>query len=682
MNKKGNYGKIVENKCVLGIDIMNRNTIISLAMLYAVWQTKHKDVLDLLRPFVLYAVGTTTKLNDRIDIDAICGCMDKEFGYSSFQSAIVTRILQRETSDTDNTNKKNIIKRDGSFYLINRLDEHNALFAERRTKCKEKSDAVSVALSVYLSKKEACGRNNYTQEEAERYLLTFFEARGNSVLTSVDDLRQILSKNNEIEYFIARFILEHNEKRSIYMDYIVELIKGYYVTTALYYQAENPNITTASFKDVTFYLDTGILLAYLGYKSKPQNDSVQELVRNLKRNGANLACFNYNIEEVDSILTAYKMSKVQGSRGTSSITLEYFDENEYSYSHVESEQRSFADTLRADGIVPVDPNSMLESHGADRSISGLLNDDAIKAGVLSIRPKYNLTTLPEDIQAINAISRVRDGKTLRYIEKCKAVFVTKNTVLVSATKKFLEEQEIDIGFPLAITDEDLCVIAWLKDFKISNNLPKMRLLENVLAAVTPTPELMDAYFSHINSLERRGSISQDEATLLRIEHFARTELMSITHGNPAVVTELVVDEIRHKMKAQSYQEGLTKGKKEAGEEAKKFMQSKRNAACAKAEMEIDEEYAKKEAKGIRTIKSIAIIIALCFVGASIYSFIASVDGKISYTLLVVALVTTVQGAWPFFGKDNWAIKRFKRNLNKKKRAALDKRKKKYLSLLE
>ena len=232
----------------------------------------------------------------------------------------------------------------------------------------------------------------------------------------------------------------------------------------------------------------------------------------------------------------------------------------------------------------------------------MLNDDAIKAGVLSIRPRYNLTTLPEDIQAINAISRVREGKTLRYIEKCKAVFVTKNTVLVSATKNFLEEQEVDVGFPLAITDEDLCVIAWLKDFKISNNLPKMRLLENVLAAINPTPELMDAYFSHINSLEKRGSISQDEATLLRIEHFARTELMSITHGNPAAVDEIVVDKIRCRMKEQSYQEGLDKGKKEAGEEAKKFIQIRRNKACKRAETEIDEEYAKKEIKGIRTIK--------------------------------------------------------------------------------
>ena len=110
LNKKGNCDKIVKKECVLEIDIMNRNTIISLAMLYAVWQTKHKDVLDLLRPFVLYAVGTTTKIKNRIDIDVICGCMEKEFGYSSFPQAIVTRILQREAVDVDAASKKNIVK--------------------------------------------------------------------------------------------------------------------------------------------------------------------------------------------------------------------------------------------------------------------------------------------------------------------------------------------------------------------------------------------------------------------------------------------------------------------------------------------------------------------------------------------------------------------------------------------
>lgn len=62
------------------IDIMNRNTIISLAMLYALWQSNRQDLLDLIRPFVMYAVGNTTKVNSEIDIAHICDYMEDEFG--------------------------------------------------------------------------------------------------------------------------------------------------------------------------------------------------------------------------------------------------------------------------------------------------------------------------------------------------------------------------------------------------------------------------------------------------------------------------------------------------------------------------------------------------------------------------------------------------------------------------
>ena len=44
------------------IDIMNRNTILSLAMIYALWQSKRQDLLDLIKPFVLFSVGNTTSI--------------------------------------------------------------------------------------------------------------------------------------------------------------------------------------------------------------------------------------------------------------------------------------------------------------------------------------------------------------------------------------------------------------------------------------------------------------------------------------------------------------------------------------------------------------------------------------------------------------------------------------------
>mgnify|MGYP001539522291 FL=1 len=78
-----------------GIDIMNRNTIISLAMLYALWQSNRQDLLDLICPFVLYAVGNTAKVNAEIDISLVCDYMEKEFGYKSIQVAVINRVLAR-----------------------------------------------------------------------------------------------------------------------------------------------------------------------------------------------------------------------------------------------------------------------------------------------------------------------------------------------------------------------------------------------------------------------------------------------------------------------------------------------------------------------------------------------------------------------------------------------------------
>lgn len=49
----------------------------------------------------------------------------------------------------------------------------------------------------------------------------------------------------------------------------------------------------------------------------------------------------------------------------------------------------------------------------------------------------------------------------------------------------------------------------------------MRLLENVLAALTPSKELMDAYFDNVDYLEKQGDLSGDEAALLRVDQFAK-----------------------------------------------------------------------------------------------------------------------------------------------------------------
>lgn len=658
---------------------MKKNAIISLAMLYALWQTKRSDLLDLIRPFVLYAVGVTTKVGDIIDVEGICRYMESEFGYQSFQCAVVERILLRETSDAIKQESRIIKKENRKFILIASLSTQVENFNSKRLVCKEHSDAVTTALAGYLNHNRACRRDNYTSSEAEVFLLSFFERQGGSIVLSADDLRQISFKNSELDFFIGKFILEENEKRSSLMDYIVELVKGYFVTTALYLQAENLDVTHASFSNVIFYLDTRLLLALLGFKSSQENESVQEMVKSLQRNGAKLACFSYNIEEVENILEAYKQSTVSPRRYPATITLEFFDERGASYAHVDAAQKAFIQKLRNFQVNEISFEAALINAGVKDQATGLLNDDELRNILLEMKPSYNVSTLPDDLAAINTVSRIRRGKRLPNIEKCKAVFVTSNPLLVSGTKQLLINHSEDVGFPLAITGNDLCVMAWLKDFERSNNLPKMRLLENVLAALTPSKELMDAYFDNVDYLEKQGDLSGDEAALLRMDQFAKKELMELTKGEKGNLSTAVVQTIRENIRRESKEEGIKIGENRGTQTLNEL----RTAACKQAEKEIEEEYSRKERRWIKIIKIAAIAIALLFSSASIYMIVMTgIGSPLSIATTIVALVTLVQGTGTLLIKDNWATKVVRRTLQRQKFKELDERKTKYLGLLD
>ena len=668
---KGICGNMEKNNG-MRLDIMNRNTIISLAMLYALWQSNRQDLLDLIRPFVLYSIGNTTKINEEINVTQVCHYMESEFGYKSIQVAVINRILAREASSKSSKSNHCIERKNKQFILIASLTHLIDEFSAKRTTCKGHSDAVTNALTKFLNDRQVYKRANYTQIESERFLLSFFERQGGSIVLSVDDLRQLKARSNEIDFFIAQFILTEYEHKSVLFDYLVELVKGYFVTTALYLQAENPNATTAAFSDVTFFLDTRLLLAYLGYKTEEENSSVQKMVKSLQKNGANLACFSYNIDEVNSILEAYKLSTISKSKRPSAFTLEYFDAHGYSYTHVDANQKKFIQRLHAAGINVISPSDVTSNS------AGLLNDKRITEILLSIKSNYNQATLSDDLTAINAVSRTRKGRKYPYIEKCKAVFVTSNSILVSAVKEYIKESMDDIGFPLAITGEDLCVMAWLKDFEQSNTLPQMRLLENVLAAITPTKELMEAYFSHLDDLEHQGKIDDDEAALLRVDIFAKRELMNLTYGERNNLDKNVIDKIRHKIREESVQAGRIEARRQYEAEN----QSQKNKACKQAEDEVDKEFDKKERRWIRAIKFVSVVIAVAFIAGSVYVFFQQSEGSIKSVVFFLTIITTVEGALPFLSRDTYPIKWCKQYLQKKKLETLDVRKEQYLSLLE
>ena len=653
---------------------MNRNTIVSLAMIYALWGKEKKDLLDLIAPFALYAISISTRVGEKIDIKEVCSCMEREFGYVSVPAAVVERIISRNTPSRKSADKAKFLRENGAYYLKGSLSDVAESFSKKRTECKAHSDAVTAALADYLNKNWKHNSGEVTQSGAEALLLAFFDKQGNEVVRAVENLHQIRMKGNENEYFVANFILQEHEQKTVLMEYIVELAKGYFITEALYLQADNPNITTASFGDVTFYLDTRILLGYLGYKSEPENSSVRQVVKALQHNGAKLACFQYNVDEIHGILEAYKNASVSKTNRMSDYTLEFFDDHESSYTLVDAAQRNFEQRLRRGGIPPFSVQEVTE----DLGIEGLLDESGVESEIRSLNRNYKLSTLPDDLSAITAISRIRKGKKLPQIEKCRAVFVTTNTTLVRGVRQYLSKSQLDYGFPLAITEQDLCVLALLKSFEKSNDIPRMRLLESAVAATEPSAELINVYYDNLDTLAEMGEFTSDEVALLRVDLTARKELMELTAGEKSRVNHDTLREIRKRVSKANYEAG------QATERAKHRakLEQMRNDACKRAEEEVEAEYRVYEKRGISRINTVLYIIAGAFVGAAIYMYCIQAEQKSWLPLAMVTLFGVVSGVLPLLKKDNFIVKKYRKTICRKKLVAIDERKEKYMSLIK
>lgn len=149
------------------LDMSNPKTLTSIATLETLWEIKHSDMLDLITPFVKYAIVHTVAMNDPVDTTKVATFVKAEFGYKEFPESIITKILKR--------NSPAFFKKEGGqYHYIVSLDVEVEKLDKRRTECKEHIDIISEALAVYLSA-HCKHKHNFTPKEAANALQSFFE---------------------------------------------------------------------------------------------------------------------------------------------------------------------------------------------------------------------------------------------------------------------------------------------------------------------------------------------------------------------------------------------------------------------------------------------------------------------------------------------------------------------------
>ena len=216
----------------------------------------------------------------------------------------------------------------------------------------------------------------------------------------------------------------------------------------------SPDLSNApkTYREVTFYLDTPLLVRRLGVEGEAKQAATRELIALLGRLGGKVATFSHSREEFQRVLRgAADNLETANSRGA--IIWE-----------ARRRGTTRSDLLLLAGSID---NKLSEAGIATEAtppyVMNLQIDEMAFEQVLDDEVSYyNPRAKEYDINSVRSIYVIRDRTPVLTIEKARAVFVTNNTGFARAAWEYGKQSESSQDVSSVITDFTLANMAWLK----------------------------------------------------------------------------------------------------------------------------------------------------------------------------------------------------------------------------
>ena len=190
----------------------------------------------------------------------------------------------------------------------------------------------------------------------------------------------------------------------------------------------------------------------------------------------------------------------------------YMLEQSKTLSELSEEIDSTENDITALGITIVDSPEIVEELGLDeiefdRMISqdvGMENPVARKRDIASLRSVYFL----------------RNGQPHRFLERCKAIYVTHNWALQSASHRFFKpyfaEKDPANTVQICFSEAVIATRLWTKlPSKSTKKQPRSQIISYTLANLVPDRILKDKFLAAINRFARDQHISDESAIRMR-----------------------------------------------------------------------------------------------------------------------------------------------------------------------
>lgn len=488
-------------------------TLTSLAML-KVHVDQGSDYLDYLRPFILQVLADHKP--DPVTDSVVRKHLRDDFGLEIPERAvqIVLKRLSRHYP----------LKKEAGVYRVTGDLEDPGLLAQ-----KSKADRqITAVVSGLIEFSKGTAKPIDSNDGAVTALLAFLSQFNIPCLkaylrgTAIPSLE---GKHDAQVVCVSRYVLHLQEHDPERFDSFLVMVQGHMLANALLC----PDLQSApkTYRGVTFYLDTPLLVRLLGLEGEPKKAAISTMLTLLFNLGATVAAFSHSRQELEHVIKG-AAKYVDSPDGRGAIVMEA-RRNATTKSDLLLVAGKIDELLSAAGVsVEKTPKYIADFQIDENAFEGALEDEV----------SYNNPKAREyDINSVRSIYALRKGTSPPNVEKAKAVLVTSNGGFARAAYQYGQQHEETREVSSVITDFSLANMAWLKAPMGAPSLPATETIAFAYAALQPSQELLGKYLAEIEKLEKQGTISERDHQLLRSSALAQEELMRLTMGDEDALTE-------------------------------------------------------------------------------------------------------------------------------------------------
>jgi len=523
-----------------------KRTIVSLALLKARWETDRTDYVDTFLPFL----GTLHARHQYSTLDPSQLTSDflEDFGLVVPFHPMVT-LLNR-------ARRRGLVSRSHGTVLPDAKLKELDFSAEAQDQQRRYESVLERVIKYAQSEYNV----SLTPEAANDAIIGYFKSHDVDLIMT-EHFRSALPEiesSRRMRFLISSFIHDAHLKHPQLFDYLLSIAVGNVVANALV--SPGVKAVKGSLRRLEIFLDTGFILRLLGIGGSQRADAYGALLVDFRRRGARLRVFHATHDEAIGILEGAKkhIDSPAYNPARASAALRYFVAESYSRSDVQLFISSFEDRLNRFDIT-VEPNvspQIFQDHQIDEEMLFKTIATTYEASRSYFDEVEMAHTLNRDSHVLGMIYRLRRGRRPRRLRDAGVLFVTTNSSLAIAVNKFETVDQDSVRIPACLTDVFVGTILWLDSPAQTALVNRRRLIADCYAALKPDRMLLRRFVAEVDSLRKKGDLSDDAYFLMRTDTVAQNLLMKKTLSDPDAVTTKTVAEIRDEMRDRIQAEGL------------------------------------------------------------------------------------------------------------------------------